>query len=167
MNKQEGFVLLELLTALPLLLALMLTMMCIFLFGMKTYFQNLADIELEQEIQTAASRITEDLVNAESVEKIHGSSPGVYIMRRAAVFDKQDLVVTYRVYNQKGLKKLGLGDSNAPLTGEHALAGVTITEFVCAEDKEKKGLVHLRLTGRSLMTKHVYAITTAVYLRSK
>ena len=64
------------------------------------------------------------------------------------------------VTNDK-VHKLVWKDASRPLTGNHALAGVDILDFSC--QKLAPRLVEIRLTGRSLVTKHRYTLKTVVY----
>lgn len=170
-RRQEGFVLLELLTALPMVTLLLAASAGVFLYGMKIYWQNLADSELQQEIQIAASQIIDDLAQAKQVEALPGSEQeGVMITQRYAPLSgkskQANTIVTYQVY-QSGhtTKKLARGsDRGAPLTGNHALAGVTVEKFTCQPDADKPGLVHLYLLGRSEVTSHTYAIRTTIFM---
>ena len=64
----------------------------------------------------------------------------------------------------EGLQKLVRSRDDAPLTGNHALASVTIVELTASQDENYPDVYRLRLTGKSEMTKHEYTMCTAVYL---
>lgn len=168
---EQGFALLELLASLPMLALLLVTIAGLFLYGMKLYYRNLADVELQQELQTAMSQIVDDLTETRAVEQLPGGQDGVMLAQRydpsSGRSNHRDTYVTYRAYTvpRTTTRKLYYGsDFGAPMMGNHALAGVTITEFFCSPDSDKIGLVHLRLSGKSEVTKHEYTLKTTIYL---
>jgi hypothetical protein len=71
---------------------------------------------------------------------------------------------SYWLHNMAGLVKLVRSSDDAPLTGDHTLARVTIVEFSAEKDEKYPGVYKLHLTGKSEMTKHEYTMCTAVYL---
>ena len=168
-TNEAGFVLGEALIALPLLVILMMAMTGIFMFCMRAYFYHLADGELVQEVQSAFVRVVEDALAGKAIERSGRQSPGFDIISRQNPLYRDsvpDNLVTqsYWLHNMAGLVKLVRSSDDAPLTGDHTLARVTIVEFSAEKDEKYPGVYKLRLTGKSEMTKHEYTMCTAVYL---
>jgi hypothetical protein len=74
------------------------------------------------------------------------------------------LDISYYLHEMTGTSKLVRGDNDAPLTGDHGLARVTITDFSAVADTEYPEVYNLHLTGRSEVTGHEYTVSTAVYI---
>lgn len=157
---EKGFILLELLVSLPLLSLLLTAMSALFLFGMKQYFQQLAQVELQQEIQMSMQRIVADVSEAQAVQ-VENNGRYLCVYKRPDINGVQKKTI-YHLHTMGAVRKLVQGDDNAaPMTGNHALAWVTITDFTC---QENQGLVHLHLAGKSLMMEEAYEISTAVFI---
>ena len=165
-DRQAGFVLLEAVAALPVLILLLTVAGMIMANSWKAYRYHLADEELQQEVRQALDRVTEDMLTARRAESMKYER-GVKIYHRKTAFSKsnEDGTTETKYYlNNYGRVKLVQNDAFAPMTGDHALAGVTITEFFCRPVAGKTGLYELRLEGKSEVTGHVYSLCTAVYL---
>ena len=168
-TNEAGFILWEALIAIPMLVILLLSVTSIFMFCMRTYFYQLADGELVQEVQSAFSLVVEDLLTGQYIEEGKGSSKGFYIYGRPnpLLSDSkpgEPKKESYWLHNMAGLVKLTRGTIYAPLTGDHTLAQVTVVEFSVVRDEVYPNVYKLRLTGKSEMTKHEYTLCTAVYL---
>ena len=168
-TNEGGFVFWETLIAMPMLVVLLMSVTGLFMFCMRTYFYQLADGELVQEVQGAFSLVTEDVLNGQYIEMRKSQGDGFYIIgRRNPLYNdsrpgelKKE---SYWLHSMAGLVKLVRGSVDAPLTGDHTLAQVTIVEFSAVRDEHYPQVYKLRLTGRSEMTKHEYTMCTAVYL---
>lgn len=163
---QGGFVLLEAVAALPVLILLLVVAGMMMANSWKAYRYHLADEELQQEVRQALDRVTEDMLTARRAEPMTYKR-GVKIYHRKTAFSKknEDSTTETKYYlNDYGRVKLVQNDAFAPMTGDHALAGVTITDFFCRPVAEKRGLYEIRLEGKSEVTGHVYSLHTAVYL---
>lgn len=168
-----------------MLTLLLLAMNALFLFGMKQYFDMMADIELQQEVQITMTRIVDDLSEAKKVQQLDFSERQVKIEKRQnekqafgewlkknskSVNAEEGITEKYLLHTSlvgiKRLQQIYKHDFHSPLTGNHAMAGVRIKEFFCDEDKDenKPGLVHLRLKARSEVTGHEYSMQTAIYI---
>jgi hypothetical protein len=159
----------ETLIALPMLVILMMAMTGIFMFCMRAYFYHLADGELVQEVQSAFVRVVEDALTGKAIERSGRQSPGFDIISRQNPLYRDsvpDNLVTqsYWLHNMAGLVKLVRGTVDAPITGDHSLARVTIVEFSAVKDEHYPHVYKIRLTGRSEITNHEYTMCTAVYL---
>ena len=166
---EGGFVFWETLIAMPMLVLLLLSITGIFMFCMRTYFYQLADGELVQEVQNAFSLVVEDVLNGQSIEAGKDQQEGFYIIGRQNPLrvdssSEDTRKTSYWLHNMAGLVKLVRGGVEAPLTGDHTLAQVTIIEFSAVADEHYQHVYKLRLTGKSEMTGHEYTLCTAVYL---
>jgi len=164
-----GFVFWEALIAMPVLVILLMSVISIFMFCMRTYFYRLADGELIQEVQYAFATVVEDALAGQAIEDGGRQSPGFDIISRQNPLNgegamEEKLKESYWLHNKDGLVKLVRGSVDAPITGDHTLAQVTIVEFSAIKDEHCPGVYVLRLTGKSEMTKHEYTMCTAVYL---
>lgn len=167
-DKQRGFILWEAVVVLPLLTVLLLTMTTLFMWSMRLYFTTLADAELEQEVQMALARVREDVAVSMTVSPLNSSGQGFKLRRQRNPLrtnaDSEAGDISYYLHEMTGTYKLVRGDADAPLTGDHALAHVTITEFTVHRDENYGDVYKLRLTGKSEVTGHEYTLSTAVYL---
>ncbi|SDP48841.1 hypothetical protein [Selenomonas ruminantium] len=154
--------------SIPIIAMLAMTAMAVFLWGIKTYFMQIADGELEQEVEIAFQELLEDSMSAVRIEKMPGKQ-GYEIVKKNNPLkpqkpDKETFSVTYCLNEVDGVVKLVCGGVRAPLTGNHALAPVDITDFAINEDEHQPGVYHLRLTGKSGVTKHEYSLCSAVFV---
>ena len=168
-TNEAGFILWEALIAIPMMVVLLLSLTGIFMYCMRTYFYQLADGELTQEVQGAFSLVVEDLLTGQYIEEGIGNKEGFYVVGRQNPLygDSKPGVMKkegYWLHNMAGLVKLTRGAIYAPLTGDHTLAQVTVVEFSLVRDDVYPNVYKLRLTGKSEMTKHEYTLCTAVYL---
>lgn len=165
LKNAEGMVLLEFLLAVPLVSCLFLTLGIMTVWGGREYIKILADAELQQEIQIAFQRIVTDALEAKYI-RASGKESGITIIKRVnptrTGYKSEETGVNYWLNTIQGTKKLVKEDARAPMTGNHALASVNITEFSCTMIKPK--LYYLKLTGRSGVTGHEYGLSTAIYI---
>lgn len=172
---EGGFIFMEVLIALPLLVMLLMGIMTLFFWCMHCYFINLADEELVQEVQGAFTQIMEDALRGESIEQTGHKEQSFAIISKADPLGKHTskeekrpdgkFVITYGLHTMAGTKKLIRGDQlEAPLTGDHALACVTIEELWAEADGSCPGIYKLHIMGRSEVTQHAYTLESAVYL---
>lgn len=167
-RRQRGTVLIEAAVAIPLLAMLIMTAVTIFFWAVRSYFVQLADVELEQEVQMAFERLMGEAMKSEKIYRLTDSHGYAFVKKqdplKIAKYDKPSFASSYWLHKMSGVDKLVSGDNDAPMTGDHALANVTITVFNITQDKEKPGIYHLQLTGKSLVTEHEYSLSSAVYL---
>ncbi len=158
---ERGMIFLDMVISLPMLVFLLAGVAAVVSLAFRSAFFLMADSELEQEIQMAVRQVADD---ARASYEIRNSSERYVFKQYRGVDDKGQgtYQVSYwvNVTNDK-VHKLVWKDASRPLTGNHALAGVDITEFSCR--KLAPRLVEIRLTGRSLVTRHRYTLKTVVY----
>ena len=166
-DRQRGFALLETVVSIPLLVMLLMALGATALWGMQHYLSILADAELQQEVQLAFERVVEDMLEAKEIRPLPGWQEGYAIYKTMPAENggaEKTVWMTYKLNTIEGTHKLVCEDAAAPMTGDHSLARVTITEFTCEPDAGAAGLYRIRLTGKSEVTEHVYSLHTAVYL---
>lgn len=167
-NAESGAILLETIVAVPLLVVLLATLGTMIVFGARAYLHIIADAELQQELQIAFQRVTDDLLEAKEINFPGDRDSAVTIIKRQdplrSGYEGESTGVNYWLNNVEGTKKLVKESASAPMTGNHALAGITITEFSCRPDQREMGVYTLRLTGRSGVTGHEYGLSTAIYV---
>lgn len=172
---EDGFIFMENLIALPLLVMLLLGIMSLFFWCMRCYFIHLADGELVQEVQGAFAQIMEDAMRGESIEQTGHKEQSFAIitkpdplgMHTGKEEKRSDgkFRITYGLHTMAGTKKLIRANQlEAPLSGDHALARVTIEELWAKADDSCPGIYKLHIKGRSEVTQHAYTLESAVYL---
>lgn len=170
-KKQQGAILLEAAWMIPLLALLVMTAASIFLEAVRIYFIQLADIELEQEMQSAFQRVVEEGLKAEDIQPIPHRVGARFVKKQNPLVEQvvqgDDFSTDYWLHKKKGLFKLVIGSVDAPLTGDHALAGVTVLDFAADPDEGRPGIYHLHMVGKSEVTNHEYNLCSAVYLPVK
>lgn len=164
-------ILYEAAVSIPIIAMLAMTAVAVSLWGMKVYFLQLADGELEQEVQMAFQRVVEDALTAEEIKIEPKGSNYVFVKKKNPLKNvkdtAEDLAIRYWVNEVDGAKKLVRIRENFPLTGDHALAGVDITEFTISPDLQWPGIYHIRMTGKSGVTHHEYSLYSAVYVPAR
>lgn len=168
-DRQAGFVTLEGLVSVPLLTLLLMTMTALLMLSLRTYFTTLADAELAQEVQMAMVRLQGEALAGTEIKPLPGHRQGITLRRHTNPLrtDKDNSLymdISYYLHEMTGTDKLVRGEEDAPLTGDHGLARVTITDFTADRDEDCPGVYNLRLTGKSEVTGHEYTLSTAVYI---
>lgn len=158
---ERGVLFLNMMISLPMLVFLLAGVAAVVALAFRSAFFLMADSELEQEVQMAMRQVADD---ARASYEIRVRGDGCVFKQHRGADDKVQgtYQVSYwvNVTNDK-VHKLVWKDASRPLTGNHALAGVDILDFSC--QKLAPRLVEIRLTGRSLVTKHRYTLKTVVY----
>lgn len=165
---ERGSILLETILSVPLLVILLATLGTMVVFGAREYIHILADAELQQEIQIAFQRVTTDALEAKDITRAAGRDSGITFVKRPnplrTDYRGEEIKVNYWLNTVEGTKKLVRESASAPMTGNHALAGISITEFSYHEVRPR--LYQLRLRGHSGVTGHEYELSTAIYIPS-
>ena len=157
----------ELLVSLPVVLLLLTTTALLSFWLYQEYRNQLADWELQEEIQLVMERIVETAHSGSSyvvTDSDVGSRLTIY--RRiddwhgSRVEFSQDSL-TYEILAQEGGgKRLTLNHASWPLTGDSDSGKVNISRFECKGDGS---MLHITLTGVSRRTGHSFTLSTAVY----
>lgn len=166
---QKGIILYETAVSIAVIAMLFMTAITIFIWGIKMYFWQVADGELEQEVQIAFQEIMEESLRAKKIEKWTKCGSYVFYKKNNPLEPKKEefkptedvIKTTYEMRKVDGVMKLICSD-DAPLTGNHELAPVEITSFTIDEDAQWTGVYRVQLAGRSGVTNHEYSLCSAV-----
>ena len=119
----------------------------------------------------AFQRVIEDALTAEEIRIAPKGSSYVFVKKKNPLKPVKDtaeeLAIRYWVNEMDGAQKLVRIRENYPLTGDHALADVDITEFSISPDSQWPGIYHIRMTGKSGVTNHEYSLCSAVYVPAR
>ena len=129
------------------------------------------DWELQQELQSVLERIVEDASRAEyaKVTRLSGGDFLWLFYRHDLSGEKlegaPDCTILYAKQDSEKYRegRMVVHSSSMPMTGDSILGRVNITEFRCR--METPHVLHIRLTGRSFLTKHEFSLETAVFMR--
>lgn len=163
-SREAGTVLLDMLISLPVLVFLLAAMGAMAVMAFRAAFFLIADSELQQEIQMAVRQVADEArISYRMRTYLVRGKPAVIFYQYYS--PEESLSGTYRakywVYRTGNLDKLVWMEEGWPLTGNHTLAGVEVTEFSCTELAPR--LHEIRLTGRSTVTEHSYTLAVVVY----
>ena len=167
---QRGFVLVEFVIALPLIIFLLYALGTLTFSTMKIAREQVADYVLETEAQEIIDRITADARSARSVEideyfdfeKIifvcHSNKPD-----KNKVYD----VLDRRIYRALGKMYFNHREDNTPnnpIIGDNSFGKTLITDFKFSRDFLEKKILHVTLEIESSVTRQRVKFTTAVYM---
>lgn len=159
-----GFILLDMIVSLPILVFLLAVMGAMAVMAFRAAFFLIADSELQQEVQMAVRQVAEDARTSYAIRAFtKDDRPGYtfYQYRSPDEADVGTFRTQYWVHKMGRLDKLVWRSETRPLTGNHSLAGVSITEFSCTEIAPR--LHEIRLTGQSRVTQRSYTLAVCVY----
>jgi len=170
---ERGYVLLEMLVSLPVLLFLMSVLGASVLWSFKVLSWQKDDWELQQELLYVMERIAEDANRAEYAKIEHGPQGDQLSLRYrrgvsgAALEGKPREVVLYGKQESEryGEGRIFVRNISMPMTGDSLLGRVNITEFRCS--METPHTLRIRLTGKSFLTKHEFSLETAVFMKGQ
>ena len=161
-EREAGLATTSLLFMLPVVTVILTGLLTISLWGLQHYLKIFADIELEQEVQMAVERLTDDMSQARSL-MLYRDRERLTIQVVSRNSENGIYRCSYGYHTtQDRLHKITYGSDGHPLTAGHALAEVDIVQYVCRE--RKPGLYELTVRGRSQRTGHYYTLSTLVFL---
>ena len=173
MNNQKGFVLIEFVIALPLILMLLYGLAETTLQIYRLAKAQAADYVLAVEAQEVLTRITEDLRASKTVErKLRFSNKEIDTLiikyhtlknDNSAIIDVIDQRV-YKVGTNYNLHAKRQNDNSAknPVTGGNFFGDTVINKLKYSLIGEK--VIHIKLEMKSLETNNVVTLSTAVYM---
>ena len=174
-NSQKGFVLIEFVLALPLIILLLygLTQSTFMIF--KAAREQAADYVLEVEVHEVLTRITQDLRAASSVERKSRFKHGdididtLTIKYHAIKFDAGKIIdlIDTRVYAVSNAYKLNAkrqddGTYLNPITGDNFFGDTVIRKLKYSKLDDR--VIHITLEMQSLQTNQRLKVSTAVYM---
>ena len=131
----SGFILLDMLVSLPILVFLLAAMGAMAVMAFRAAFFMMADSELQQEVQMAVRQVAEDARTSYAIRGFtKDEKPGYtfYQYRSPDEASSSTFRTQYWVHKVGNVDKLVWKDEMRPLTGNHSLAGVDITAFSCS-----------------------------------
>lgn len=166
---EGGYILMETLVALPVLVFLLSFLGGCILWMIKTVTWQKADWETEEEVRYAMERIVDDASRAEYAD-IYRDGERVYLYYWGAI-DSWNLSrppATYAKYYKIGIPSqedwwLCAEKTGMPLTDDSLLGKVSIVEFRCT--MATPHIFHVKITGRSRVTGHEFSLETAVHIK--
>ena len=167
---QRGFVLVEFIIALPILILLLYSLGNLTLQIAKIAREQVADYVLETEAQEVIDRITHDARAAKSVEikKFYDFDEVIFICHTNNP-DKDNFydVLYPRRYRALGSIYFNRQDDttpNNPITGKNSFGNTVVTDLNFSRDFLPQKVLHITLEMQSDVTKRKVKFSTAIYM---
>ena len=167
---QRGFILLEFVIALPILILLLYSLVTLTLTTAKTAREQVADYVLETEAQEIIDRITTDARTAKSVEikKFFDFEEVIFICHE----NNPNKIYMYDVLDRRIYRALGSiyfnhqedETPNNPVTGKNSFGNTIVTNLKFSRDFLQQKILHITLEMQSDVTKQKVKFSTAVYM---
>ena len=163
---ERGFVFVELVIGLPLILILLLSLSNIFVSSWTKCKYMFADFILQQELESAMNRIVTDAKIAYAIEPPEKEGRLRFYQHEAKNFKNID----ERYNDDKPWYKLDNariyynGDSS-PITGGNVLAGAGIRRFKYYQVPNHPKLLYIYIEAESSITHHRIKMSTEVFMR--
>ena len=172
MNNQRGFVLIEFVTALPLILMLLYGLAETTLQIYRLSKVQAADYVLAYEAQEVLTRITDDLRAAKSFEtqKISDDIEQITIKYHTIKKDKLKIidVIDTRIYTVSNYnlhsKRNDTSLKSNPITGGNFFGDTSVTKLKFSKLDDYPNVVHITLEMTSLVTNEKIKLSTAVFM---
>ena len=167
---QRGFVFVEFVIALPLLIFLLYSLGTLTFKTMKIAREQVADYVLETEAQEVIDRITADARAAKFVEikEFYDFDEVIFICHTndADKYDFYDVLDKriYRIQDQVYFNHKEDETPNNPITGRNSFGGTTVTDFQFPKKFLEKKILYITLEMQSKVTKQKVKFSTAVYM---
>ena len=172
---EHGFVFLEFLIGLPLIIILLWSMNSIFANSWYKCKYMIADFILQQEMESAMARVVETAKMAYKTDiSSNGSSVRFYYYKLNKFLDiikidNESDTSTHDKYiyflkDGKIYRGVTSGNSN-PITGDSWLANTYVKNFNCSTKTSDSRLLYIRLEGMSNVSNSKIILVTEVYMR--
>ena len=163
---QRGFVLIEFVIALPLLIFLLYALGNLTFTTAKIAREQVADYVLETEAQEVIDRITRDARAAKSVEieKFHDFDEVILICHTNN--NNSDVLYPrrYRALGSVYFNHQNDLSPNNPITGKNSFGNTAVTDFKFSKKFLEKKILHITLEMKSDVTNQKVKFSTAVYM---
>lgn len=153
-DDENGFSLLEMVVAMPLITILLLSLGAILCWGLRSYVYLKGDYELISQVRIPLEQVERDLRYAEDIKILSG---GLYIFNRNANGVSQ--TVEYKLSNP-GRVNSKISRMSQPITGNTSLADIRITKFDYKLIGERT--VYVEIEGMNFLSGKRYSLHTAV-----
>ena len=156
---ERGFLLLEWIIALPLIVMLLWSFNNLFINSYDKCKFLIADFILQQEMESALSRIVEIArISYEFEDK-----NDVYTFKYKSMKNISHENGQYKYFKDEGKIYRGVSSGNSnPITGDSWQSNTIVTKFKCQQNGK---LLHIRLEAKSTLSNHEIFLTTEVYMR--
>ena len=171
---ERGFIFLELMIGLPLIVMLLWSMNSLFLNSWNKCKFMMADFILQQEMESAMERIVEIAKVTYNFEQSNGINIFYYYkldndFNYIINIDNESNDNThdvYRYFEKEGKLYRGVksGASN-PITGDSWMFGTRVTKFDCQQLSSNPKLLYIRLEAKSDISEHNIVLMTEVFMR--
>ncbi|MGN0941382.1 MAG: Tfp pilus assembly protein FimT/FimU [Selenomonadaceae bacterium] len=156
MNKfiksERGVSLLELLTAMPILSILMISLTVLLGFGIKSYLFVLSDWEMQREVEFTMESIQHDLMYAKSADIVSGQ---LIITNQSA----KSIIPETTTYELTSGSNLHITRNAQPMTGDTKLSNINILKFMLRRHSEKT--IFYNIEAENALTGHRYELRSA------
>lgn len=164
---ERGFVFLELVIGLPLIIMLILSMNHIFVNTWKQCKYMIADFVLQQEMESAMVRIIDDAKTAYDVELQTIPSPTIRFWHHKiddyVKLEETDETKKNKPWYKSKNGKIYRNGESSPITGDSFLSETIITLY--PDPKLKNNVLYISLTGTSEVTRHRIVLVTEVFMK--
>lgn len=171
---ERGFVFLELMIGLPLIVMLLWSMNRLFINSLNECKFMMADFILQQEMESAMARIVETAKFTYNFEKLNDINTFHYYKLDGDFIDiinidnlnDDNTHDVYKYFENDGKIYRGVksGISN-PITGDSWLFNTTVTAFKCEKMPSNPKLLYVRLEAKSDVSEHKIILITEVFMR--
>ena len=157
---ERGQILWEMMVTLPIIILLLTSLGCGFLWFMRCCTREMADWELVTEMRVSMAQITDDMRYAKRVV----STPIDSNHDRVTITSSDDTTIVYWVEKYNFSWRIVRNDNNMPLTGESNLGKTDIVTFHCSNDDKYNNVWKIEIEAASRLTGHKFSLQTAVYV---
>lgn len=168
---QRGFVLVEFIIALPILILLLYSLGNLTLQIAKIAREQVADYVLETEAQEVIDRIKTDARTAESVEikKFFDFEEIIFICHENDSDKNHNMydILNRRIYRALGSIYFNHQEDetpNNPVTGKNSFGNTVVTDLNFSRDFLPQKVLHITLEMQSDVTKRKVKFSTAIYM---
>ena len=160
---ENGFVLLELIVGLPMILLLLWTMSNLFINTWQQCKFLIADFILQQEMQSAMLRIVDDARIAYEVYVTDNQLHFKHHEMPSFTEGIKDVDNGYKPWYKRKDGKIYLNGESSPITGDDDLSKTTVTDFKFIKISDQ--LWRFTIEAKSNVSGHKIKLSTEVFLR--
>ena len=193
-RNERGFVLIEFIIGLPLILILLWSLNNLFINTWQKYQYSVADFILRQEMESVMQRMVEDVKRAHYVDMIqdnlylryhklnksddfaffNANNPELKVIKYDSTLSDSERMEKVRSITSsategadyiRNMQEIYYKSTNNPITGESILSKTQVTKFKTELVKDK--LLKITLEAKSAVSGHSITLRTKVYIRGQ
>lgn len=157
-REQKGMMLLELLFMVPLLSLLLMSIAAAFFLVLRLYFQDLSNMELEEQVRLATANLVTDIRYADKAEIIQNGIR-IWTRRRSVGQRWFDYQIKNPIYSGKIMK------DGQPLTGDCMYGDIRITKFYFEKRNERTIFFEIQAINKT--TGKVFSLETGAFMQNQ